>query len=68
MTEAWVVVFISSKLRSRNGGTMRRIACGRMIRFMSWGSVIPSALPPSHWLRSMETIPARYTSAMNAPV
>ena len=57
--DAWVVVFISSKLRSRNGGTMRRIACGRMIRFISAKVCMPSALPPSRWLRSIDTMPAR---------
>src|SRR5688500_4275864 len=66
MVATSVVVFISSIARSRNAGSMRFTACGRMMRRIVCRGFMPSARAASHWPRSIDTMPPRKTSAKKA--
>ena len=46
------------------GGTMTRIACGRMMRRIAWVLLMPSACAASIWPLSTLMMPERAISAM----
>ncbi len=62
-SDAREVTFASSIPRFVNAGSIRFITCGTTIRRIVIHGVIPIAFAPSHWPRSIETMPPRKISA-----